>query len=129
MKNINDIEIDNIKKNKEYPPYKCKMCGEWTIENLQEICPVCGWQDCDILYQYPDCFGGPSILSFNQYKQVWENNKKVISNKRFGKYGLIKQIFEENLSTYGGYSKEQLDVINKYKRMDKVMTEVKCEKK
>ena len=49
MKNISDIEKNEIKIKKGYPPYKCKMCGEGLIENSQEICPICGWQDCDIL--------------------------------------------------------------------------------
>lgn len=116
MKNISDIEIDKIKPQNEYPPYKCKMCGEGIIENSQEICHVCGWQDCGILFQHPDCFGGPSILSFNQYKKVWENNKKIIREKDFGKYGLIKQIFEENPLIYGCYSQEQIDMMNKRKK-------------
>ena len=116
MKNISDIEINEIKVQKEYPPYKCKMCGEGIIENSQEICTICGWQDCDLLYQHPDCFGGPSVLSFNQYKKVWKNNKSIIKNKQFGKYGLIKQLFEENASIYGGYSEEQINIINKHKK-------------
>ncbi len=116
MKNISDIEIDKIKPKKENPPYICKMCGEGIIENSQEICSVCGWQDCDILFQHPDCFGGPSILSFNQYKKVWENNKEIIKNKKFGKYGLIKQIFEDDPSTYGNYSDEQINILNKTRK-------------
>lgn len=116
MKNINDININEIKRRKEYPPYKCKMCGEGEIENSQDICTVCGWQDCDILYQFPDCFGGPSILSFNQYKNVWENNKEIIRDKQFGKYKFVKQIFEENPNIYGNYSDEQINTINKYNK-------------
>ena len=71
MKNIIDLKIDEIKIREEYPPYKCKMCGESLIEDSQQICTICGWQDCDMLYQHPDYFGGPSILSFNQYKNVY----------------------------------------------------------
>ncbi len=116
MKNIIDLKIDEIKIREEYPPYKCKMCGESLIEDSQQICTICGWQDCDILYQHPDYFGGPSILSFNQYKKVWDKNKCDIRNKPFGKYALIKQIFEENPSVYGTYSAEQINIINKHKK-------------
>lgn len=116
MKNICEISLNEIKSRKDYPPYRCKMCGESIIENPQEICPVCGWQDCDILYQFPDSFGGPSMLSFNQYKKVWENNKSTIKNQILGKYSLVKQIFEQNPSIYGGYSEEQLKILQKYKK-------------
>ena len=116
IKNISDIEISEVKVREEYPPYKCKMCGESVIENSQEICTVCGWQDCDILYRHPNCFGGPSILSFNQYKMVWENNKTIIKNKEFGKYCLVKQIFEENSIIYSDYCDEQIGFANNSKR-------------
>ena len=119
MKNISEIEFNEIKIKKEDPPYKCKTCGEGVIENPQEICPICGWQDCDILYQHPDCLGGPSILSFNQYKKVWENNKEIIKIKKFGKYGFIKQKKKKNPSIYGKYSREQINVINKHKNNEK----------
>lgn len=116
MKNIIDLEINKIKATEEYPPYKCKMCGESVIENSQEICPICGWQDCNLLYQHPDCFGSPSILSFNQYKNVWENNKDAIRGIHLGKYRYVKKMFEENPNLYGGFSAEQLNIINKHKK-------------
>lgn len=116
MKNITDLNINEIKENKEYPPYKCKMCGEGIIENQQEICNICGWQDCEILFQNPDCFGGPSVLSYNQYKKVWDNNKNIIRRTDFGKYSLIKRLFEENPDMYGYYCDEQIKLINKYKK-------------
>jgi hypothetical protein len=113
MKKLEDLE--NVKPAKEYPPYKCKMCGQGIIENSQEICAVCGWQDCRLLSENPDCFGGPSLLTYNQYKQVWEDNKEKISTLKYGKASLVKKLFEASPNTYGNYSKEQLELINKGK--------------
>lgn len=116
MKNILNLDITEIKPRKENPPYKCKMCGEGDINHSQEICCVCGWQDCDLLNENPNYFGSPSILSYNQYKKVWENNSEEIKNLPFGKYKKVKEIFEKNSNKYGYYSKEQLELIDKLKK-------------
>ena len=105
--------MEDIKHRKEYPPYKCKMCGEGDIENSQDICSKCGWQDCYILNENKDCFGGPSVLTFNQYKKVWDNNKEEIKKLPFGKYRLVKTIFESNPKIYGSYSEKQLEMLKK----------------
>jgi len=68
-----------------------------------------------LLSENPDCFGGPSILTYNQYKQVWEDNKEEIMSLKFGKASLVKELFEVSPKVYGKYSQEQLELINKAK--------------
>lgn len=103
----------------EFPPYKCKLCGLGNIDYTEDICPICGWQDCNYLFNNPNEFGGPSILTFNQYKKVWENNANEIQKLQFGKSKLVKKIFESNPKLYGTYSQEQLvALIERQKRIE-----------
>lgn len=85
----------NNKKN-EKPPYQCKLCGVHEITETYNICQVCGWED-DGEHLFPDEEGGANVLSFNQYKSVWINNKEKIKNyDNVGrKAHLVERLFAE----------------------------------
>jgi hypothetical protein len=81
-------------KKTEQHPHQCRMCGMYEITEAFEICQVCGWED-DFHNEDPDEEGGPNHMSFNQYKNIWENNKTKIMNCDNSKGQLVERIFKE----------------------------------
>lgn|GEM_PF-2104799 len=77
-------------------PYECKMCELELLTTGCEICRVCGWQD-DAVQNYDRDFeGGPSDLSFNQYRSVWLNNmEKVRNTNPRWKRQVVEEVFVE----------------------------------
>lgn len=75
-----DMLIKDKKRKLEYPPYKCKICGQYEIEFPHDICKCCGWEDDDLQNDEPDYKGGANQMSLNQYKKFWEENKGKILN-------------------------------------------------
>ena len=68
--------------------YRCDCCGNYTlIEESDDICPVCGWQEDNVLRRFPDSTGGANYeLSLNDakknYKLFGAKNKKCLSRVR-----------------------------------------------
>lgn len=87
-------------KNNNFPPYKCKICGQSEIEFPFDICKVCGWEDDSLQNNNQDYIGGANKMSFNQYKQFWKDNMSVIlkniKDKPFIGIELSQQYYERN---------------------------------
>ena len=77
----------------EYPPYPCKMCGQYEVQHGHDICNICGWQDDGVQNADRDFWGGANKLNYNQYKIIWQNNKEQIMQADFAyKFELIEKI-------------------------------------
>ena len=54
--------------------YKCPCCEQYTLDEEPpgtfEICEVCGWEDDDWQYRFPDRGGGANQLSLFQAKKT-----------------------------------------------------------
>lgn len=89
---------NNIEKN-TIPPYKCRICGLGNIDFIHSICMFCGWEDDSLQNEEPDYKGGANRMSFNQYKQFWNENKDEIlkaENTCFRAIDLAKKYYEIN---------------------------------
>lgn len=76
----------------EYPPYKCKLCGIGDIEMTHGVCKFCGWEDDDIQQDKPDYVFGANIMSFNQHKQFWnENKEEILANLKNNRFYAIEK--------------------------------------
>ena len=76
----------------EYPPYKCKLCGMGDIKITYDICEFCGQEDDDIQQDEPDYVVGANVMSFNQYKKFWEENKEeVLANLKNNRFYAIEK--------------------------------------
>ena len=76
----------------EYPPYKCKLCGIGNIEMTHDICDYCGWEDDDVQQDDPEYVVGANIMSFNQYKKFWmENKDEILANHKNNKFYAIEK--------------------------------------
>jgi len=77
-------------------PYLCPVCGMFEIKEPchYEICEICGWQD-DGDHEFPDENGGPYVISFHLYKNVWLNNSEKIRNYENSKSELVEKLFNE----------------------------------
>ena len=68
--------------------FKCDCCGYYTlVEESDEICPVCGWQEDNVQRRYPDSTGGANYeISLNEAKKSCEKlgvfNPKYINDVR-----------------------------------------------
>ncbi|MDT2660324.1 CPCC family cysteine-rich protein [Enterococcus hulanensis] len=80
--------------------YKCDCCGYYTLlEESDEICPVCGWQEDNVQRRYPDSTGGANYeISLNEAKKNYEKlgvfNLKYINDVR---KPLTEELPENNL--------------------------------
>ena len=84
--NVKNIE-ENIR-----PPYKCKVCGIGDINFIHDICLFCGWEDDDIQQDEPDYVVGANIMSYNQHKKFWEENKKeILANLKDNRFYAIEK--------------------------------------
>jgi len=70
---------DRMKKIDEWEgdPLICPCCEKYyfKIEDNDEICPVCEWQDDMIQRRDPERTGGANKLSLYQYKLKWETQQ------------------------------------------------------
>ena len=66
-------------------PHKCPICGEYEFEDAlcHDICPVCGWEDSGY-DKDPDYKPYPTIMSFNEHKKWFEEQRK--NNPKFRAY-------------------------------------------
>lgn len=68
--------------------YRCDCCGYYTLlEKRDYICPVCGWQEDNVLRKFPDSTGGANYeLSLNEarknYKLLGAKSKKFVDKVR-----------------------------------------------
>lgn len=64
------------------------------------ICDYCGWEADDLQNDEPDYIGGANVMSLNQYKQFWKDNKddllKHKSDLPFYAIKKAEQYFEKN---------------------------------
>ncbi len=58
----------------------CPCCGESTIIDLFDICPVCGWEHNLTQLNDPDFTEGPNILSLNQSKEWFRLKRQIDSS-------------------------------------------------
>lgn len=58
-------------------PHKCPVCGEYTFKDALSsgICPICGWEDTGF-EDDPDEKPGPNMMSFNETKKWFQNQRK-----------------------------------------------------
>ena len=59
-------------------PHKCPVCGEYMFKDSlsSDICPVCGWEDTGF-EDDPDEKPGPYMMSFNERKKWFDEQRKV----------------------------------------------------
>ncbi|MCF0116221.1 MAG: hypothetical protein HUJ56_12800 [Erysipelotrichaceae bacterium] len=57
-----------IKRDVRYIHAKCLCCGEYVMQDLYDICPVCGWENDPIQNDDPDFSGGANHDSLNEHK-------------------------------------------------------------
>ena len=81
------------------------------IESTHDICKFCGWEDDDIQQDEHDYVVGANVMSFNQYKKFWEENKdKILLNLKNNRLYAIKKSQE--------YYKKHFKTINEAIRND-----------
>ena len=58
---------------------RCACCGQESLPpvSIFENCPVCGWQDVEVLNDEPDFEGGANDMSLNQAKEAYRQGKPV----------------------------------------------------
>ncbi len=68
----------------EPEPHKCPVCGEYTFKDSlsSDICPICGWEDTGF-EDVPDKKPGPYMMSFNERKAWFEEQRKKDPNFRW----------------------------------------------
>jgi len=65
----------NVKeRSRFYRIVRCPVCG-WLGCDGYYICQNCDWQN-DNDHLYPDEKSGPNCISFNEYKQIYNNLKE-----------------------------------------------------
>lgn len=68
--------------------YRCDCCGNYAlIEESDDICPVCGWQEDNVQRRYPDSIGGANYeISLNEakknYRMFGAISKKYVTEVR-----------------------------------------------
>ncbi len=56
---------------------KCACCGNLTIEEKWDVCPICNWQKDEVQEEKPDYWGGANQMSLNKAKEAYKKGKKV----------------------------------------------------
>ena len=53
----------------------CRCCGSLVVKEYDsyEICPVCGWEDDEYQYDYPDSIGGANKTCLNEAKNAFHS--------------------------------------------------------
>lgn len=65
-----------------HPPYSCKCCGKFEIQEIHDICPICGWEDDEVQNFDPNFSGGANLLSLNDHRMLYkkhQNKDNVLS--------------------------------------------------
>ncbi|MDY0241295.1 MAG: CPCC family cysteine-rich protein [Rhodospirillaceae bacterium] len=85
----------------------CPCCGESTIIDLFDICPICGWEHNLTQLDDPDFAGGPNILSLNQTSEwfrikrqmdtgyTWKANAKKDGNPTLDDLCRLRDLIKE----------------------------------
>ena len=88
------------RKAREYPPYKCKVCGLYHVPFSHDTCDVCGWAADAVQDNDHDYVGGENNMSLNQYKSVWQKNmQRLMGHKNSPgnvKSHLVERLYEES---------------------------------
>lgn len=65
--------------------YKCPVCESQSLDTCDqnEICKVCGWEDCGFQRDNPDEDGSPNWLSLNQARKNWKEYGVVMTENDF----------------------------------------------
>ena len=53
--------------------YLCACCGYFTITEIKETCPVCGWEEDNFQEENIDDDGGPNTVCLRQAKENFQN--------------------------------------------------------
>lgn len=67
IKLIPMIDIDHM---------MCPICHKYRFEEEYDICPFCGWQHDEVVYDYPDLEGMNYVTLDEYYKWYWKMLKK-----------------------------------------------------
>lgn len=59
--------------------YLCPVCGKYTFEDAggYDICPICGWEDDPVQYDYPDEDNCSNKMSLNDARKIWASGRKI----------------------------------------------------
>ena len=88
----------------------CPCCEGYyfKIQDNDEICPICSWQDDLLQRENADRIGGANRLSLNQYRQRWLD-KQLLQELSQAEASCTNQIPLE-IATVLGKIKERLTV-------------------
>ncbi len=56
---------------------KCPVCGHEDIWKQFDICPVCHWERDPLQEEEPDYEGGANVMSLNQARKAWGEQREV----------------------------------------------------
>ena len=57
--------------------HKCPCCGEGDIEELYDICLICGWENDPIQNEAPDFVGGANHDSLESHRANFQELRKT----------------------------------------------------
>jgi ribosomal protein L37AE/L43A len=96
MNNVGKRIFDLLKRKSKTinnTKHKCPICGktEFSSENSFEICDYCGWEDDGYQEASPNLWGGPNLLSKNDYLKLYQETIKINQNFK-SRIGKIEQL-------------------------------------
>jgi hypothetical protein len=68
----------------KYGKHACACCGNYTIVEIKETCPVCFWEEDFFQEKYIEDNGGPNLVSLREAKENYKNIGAI--EERFKQY-------------------------------------------